>query len=152
MSDFTSSSDIGGRALEPSRPSGVSGPAAVAVFVLDDHPAVVDAIVAVIEATPGLTLAGTASNGAEALALLAELTHLQPQPVLLADVHLHDDSGVTVGRSYIEQLGGSVVLTSARSRESLPADWRSSGASTFLPKHDISSEALLEHARRAADR
>jgi CheY-like chemotaxis protein len=120
MSDFTSSSDIGGRALEPSRPSGVSGPAAVAVFVLDDHPAVVDAIVAVIEATPGLTLAGTASNGAEALALLAELTHLQPQPVLLADVHLHDESGVTVGTVSREPACGLAIEW----RVDLPAEAR----------------------------
>ena len=143
----------GGRAEGPSRPAGVLDHDPIPVFVLDDHPSVVASVAAVITATPGLIVAGTATSVPEADEELTRLAGLPIAPVLLTDVFLGAGSGIEVTRRYVRQHGGAAVLMSARSLDHLPLDWQTSGASSFLPKDAISSATLLEALGEArADR
>ncbi|GEM_PF-5506942 len=121
------------------RPAGVGPEAELPVFVVDDHQVVLDAVAAVIMATPGLTLAGTAVSGSDALRRIATLAGT---PVLLVDVNLGRDDGVEVARRYVVEHGGAAVLMSARSETDLPAEWSRGGAAAFVPKDQIGSGRL----------
>ena len=79
------------------RPAGVQAAALsdLSVFVVDDHQVVLDAVAAVIEATPGLSVAGTSMSGSDALSQVADRADT---PVLLVDVNLGEEDGVEIVR------------------------------------------------------
>ena len=137
------------------RPAGVQAAAVsdLSVFVVDDHQVVLDAVAAVIEATPGLAVAGSSMSGTEALAQLEARTDT---PVLLVDVNLGEEDGVEIARRYVTEQHGTAVLMSARREIDLPGDWRSAGASAFVPKDQIGSgrlrSALIAAAQSAGAR
>src|SRR5262245_37683536 len=65
-------------------------PGTIRVGVVDDHPSILAAIAAAIEAEPDLTLAGTGRSLDDAVALLAR------SDVLLCDVQLEGSDGLRV--------------------------------------------------------
>lgn len=110
------------------------------VLVVDDHPAFVRTVEAVIAATDGFSLAGVATNAAEALVSMADHPELD---LVLVDVHLPDLSGIEVARRHAARGGSSVVvLMSSDELAALPADALDVGVAGFLPKEKLTTAAL----------
>jgi DNA-binding NarL/FixJ family response regulator len=108
------------------------------VLIVDDHEPFRAAARAVLEAG-GFDVVGEAADGAEALAGVADL---RPDVVLL-DIQLPDVDGFSVAR----QLGGeasapAIVLTSSRSASSLRRRLAANPAWSFIPKSELSGQAL----------
>ncbi|MBV8295659.1 MAG: response regulator transcription factor [Acidimicrobiia bacterium] len=66
----------------------------IGLLIVDDHPVVCEGFSQMFEYVDGIDVVGTAANGREAM---ARIDMLVPDIVLL-DLHLPDDSGVTVAR------------------------------------------------------
>jgi len=107
------------------------------VLVVDDHPGFRASARRLLE-LDGLQVVGEAVDGRSALRLARELA---PQVVLL-DIGLPDLSGFEVA----ERLGGAaarVVFVSSRGSGDLGRRVEASGALGFIPKDELSGEAVL---------
>jgi DNA-binding NarL/FixJ family response regulator len=106
-------------------------------IVVDDHAAFRASARRLLELS-GYEVIGEAGDGASGLALAHQL---EPQLVLL-DVALPDMSGFDVADALA---GGpaAVVLVSSRAPADLGRRARRSGALGFIPKDQLSEEALL---------
>lgn len=62
----------------------------IRILLVDDHPVVLDGLVAILETQDDLEVVGTASGGAQALQLIAQLT----PDVVLTDLEMPDVDGV----------------------------------------------------------
>ena len=116
----------------------VSMVAAKTVLIVDDHPAFRTAARAVLEAA-GFDVVGEAADGARALEAVRVL---RPEIVLL-DVQLPDVDGFTIAERFsADGATPTIVLTSSRSIASLR--WRLDSHPTwsFIPKNELSGEAL----------
>jgi DNA-binding NarL/FixJ family response regulator len=110
------------------------------VLIVDDHPSFRLTARALLEAE-GFHVVGEAPDGASALAAAAEL---RPDVVLL-DVQLPDIDGFEVAsRLCSNGHRPSVVLTSSRDGSDFGALVTRSGARGFVPKAELSGEALAE--------
>jgi DNA-binding NarL/FixJ family response regulator len=109
------------------------------VLIVDDHTGFRRFAKRLLEAG-GLTVIGEAHDGASALEAAAAL---DPDIVLL-DVQLPDRSGFDVAR---ELPGRTVVLTSSHDFEDLRTRLERTPARGFIPKDDLTAEALLEVVR-----
>ena len=112
------------------------------VLIVDDHAAFRSAARALLEAG-GFDVVGEAGDGASAVAAARAL---RPAIVLL-DVQLPDVDGFAVA----ERLAGdgaspSVVLTSSRSVASLRWRLAANPSWSFIPKSELSAEALAAAA------
>jgi len=117
----------------------------VRVLVIDDQAIVLRALRDLIAASPGFTLVGQATSGAEGLALA---TQLAPDLVLL-DVRMPGMDGMeTAGRLLASNVDAAVVLISL---EPLPDAERAleSGVTAFLRKQELSVSALAKVWRKA---
>jgi DNA-binding NarL/FixJ family response regulator len=106
------------------------------VLIVDDHAGFRAAARALLEAG-GFDVVGEAADGASAV---AAATALRPAVILL-DVHLPDVDGFAVA----EQLpldGPAIVLTSSRSVTSFRRRLAANPAWRFIPKSELSGEAL----------
>jgi DNA-binding NarL/FixJ family response regulator len=119
------------------------GPAAYAhqngrvpsVLIVDDHTGFRSRARRLLEAE-GWRVVGEAADGAEALRAVADL---EPEVVLL-DVHLPDTNGLAIAG---ELRGGpAVVLTSSRDASDFADRLAGTGACGFVPKAELSGEAL----------
>jgi DNA-binding NarL/FixJ family response regulator len=109
------------------------------VLIVDDHPAYRRAARAVLEAE-GFVVVGEAADGEEALRVAAEL---EPSLVLL-DVQLPGISGFDVAAQLTADPGGpAVVLVSSRDAAEYGSLIEESGALGFVPKDEISGDALI---------
>lgn len=111
------------------------------VLIVDDHPSFRASARRMLEAS-GYAVVGEAADGAAAIAAAGELG---PDLVLL-DVQLPDLSGFEVAER-LAALGGAgpeVVLTSSRDRAEYGDEVEASPARGFIPKSDLSGEALAE--------
>ena len=108
-------------------------------LVVDDNRSFLDAARAVLE-REGLTIAGVASTGAEAL---QETRALRPDVVLL-DISLGDESGFDVARSLAEESpdGATVILISTHSEADFADLIAESPAAGFVPKSELSAGAI----------
>ena len=70
----------------------------IRVALIDDHPALVAGLTAVLRAEPGIVPVGTAADGAEAEHLLYQT---QPDLVLL-DYHLPSGDGLQLCQRFLE--------------------------------------------------
>lgn len=121
-------------------------------LIVDDSPSFLEAARALLE-REGLTIAGVASNGAEAL---RKAESLRPD-VILVDISLGDESGLDVARRLHEdeQAGGAtVILISTHS----PADFGDligeCPNAGFIPKAELSADAIrtiFESSRNQAE-
>ena len=108
------------------------------VLIVDDHPSFRASARRLLE-SEGFEVVAEADSGAEALRA-AEAWH--PELVLL-DVHLPDIQGFDVAERL--QMNGSspaVVLTSSHEASDFGPLVERSGARGFIPKSDLSGEAL----------
>jgi len=106
-------------------------------LVVDDSPSFLDAARVLLE-REGLTIAGVASTGAEAL---RKAEALQPDVILL-DISLRDESGFDVARQLVEDSRVAVILISTHSRTDFADLVAESPAAGFVPKSDLSASAI----------
>lgn len=113
------------------------------VLIVDDHEPFRRSIRMLLE-VEGFDVVGEAEDGASALELAKRL---RPQLVLL-DVALPDTNGFEVAKQLV---GGpsKVVLTSSRAQRDLGRRVVSSGAVGFVPKDQLSGEALVTLLERS---
>ena len=110
------------------------------VLVVDDHPGFRSCARRMLE-REGYDVVAEAEDGLSAVALAGEL---QPQ-LALVDVYLPDIDGFEVA-SRLAELDGApaVVLISSRDRAELDPLVPASAARGFVPKDELSKEALEE--------
>jgi DNA-binding NarL/FixJ family response regulator len=108
------------------------------VLIVDDHPSFRGMARALLE-SEGFTVVGEAEDGATAIARYREL---RPDIVLL-DVQLPDTDGFAVATELTSN-GSSpdIVLTSSRDASDFGPLIAESGARGFVPKAEISAEAI----------
>jgi DNA-binding NarL/FixJ family response regulator len=109
-------------------------------LIVDDSSSFLEAAQALLE-REGLSVAGVASSGAEALRRAAEL---RPDVVLL-DISLGKDSGFEIARSLVgnaENGGSMVILISTHAEADFVDLIAASPAIGFLPKSELSADAI----------
>lgn len=122
----------------------------ITVAVVDDQPLLVSAFVALVDAQPDMTVVGRGANGAEAVALAAELA----PDVLLMDIRMPVLDGVAATRRIVEAGATTRVLVlTTFNVDDLVTGALAAGARGFLLK-DAEPEAVLDgiravHAGRA---
>ena len=108
------------------------------VLIVDDHPSFRASARAILEAE-GFEVAGEAEDGEAAIAAAGRL---HPDVVLL-DVQLPDIDGFEVTRRLIADDGKTcVVLVSSRDGDDFGPLVESCGACGFVPKGELSGEAV----------
>jgi DNA-binding NarL/FixJ family response regulator len=120
----------------------MSEPASAAVtitcFVADDHPAVVQAVVDVLEAA-GIEVTGTARDGEEA----AKLIEADPPEVALLDLRMPRLSGIEVARRLTRsELHTAVILYTAFGDRALLIEALDAGARGFVLKEAPLAEVV----------
>ena len=124
------------------------GSLAIRVLLVDDHPAILDALGAGIRAAPDLALAGTARSLPEALALL-EGSRAAAVDVVVSDVQL---AGEAEGLRLLERIGPdgpAVLLLSSFDQAPLIRTAFERGAAGYLIKTSEVAE-ILEAIRAVA--
>jgi DNA-binding NarL/FixJ family response regulator len=113
-------------------------PMARTILIVDDHPSFRASARRLLEAD-GYEVIGEAQDGRSALEAVRDL---QPEIVLL-DVQLPDIDGFEVAAALTNGGGGpAVVMTSSRDAEDVVSCLGASGARGFVPKSELSGEAL----------
>lgn len=109
------------------------------VLIVDDHPSFRASARRMLEAG-GYEVVGEAEDGGGALTAARQL---RPQLVLL-DVRLPDLDGFEVTRRLLQASGPSpqIVLVSSHDSSDLGEAVGASGASGFVPKSELSAEAI----------
>jgi DNA-binding NarL/FixJ family response regulator len=108
------------------------------VLIVDDHPSFRASARRLLEAD-GWDVIGEAGDAAGAI---AAARRLRPSLVLL-DVNLPDGDGYEVASALTAgEAPPAVVLTSTHESADIEPLARASGARGFVPKHELSSEAL----------
>lgn len=115
------------------------------MFVVDDTSWFRAAAAAVIAATVGFELIGSASSAAEAERILTD-PEMSPALVLM-DVDLGDGSGIEL-TARLTRLRPElrIVLMSTTALTDLPADVERCGAIGFVPKIDLTPAMLRGHS------
>ena len=110
----------------------------ITCFVADDHPAVVQAVVDVLE-TAGIHVTGTARDGEEA----AQLIEAEPPGVALLDLRMPRLSGIDVARRLARsELETSVILYTAFGDRALLIEALDAGARGFVLKEAPLAEVV----------
>ena len=114
-------------------------PMSKTVLIVDDHPSFRGMARALLE-SEGFVVVGEAADGTSAL---EQARTLRPDIVLL-DVQLPDFDGFEVASRLTAMNGTSpdIVLTSSRDAGEFGSLVKDSGARGFVPKADISAEAI----------
>lgn len=114
--------------------------AEVRVLVVDDSPTFLTVVVRLLE-RDGLTVVGTATSSAEAL---ARADDLHPE-VALIDVHLGSESGLDLARRMVgddRPRATPVILMSTHSEEELAPLVRQGPALGFVTKQALSGSEI----------
>ncbi|MBX9740704.1 MAG: response regulator transcription factor [Beijerinckiaceae bacterium] len=111
----------------------------IRVVHIDDHPVVLAGIAALVERAPGLALSGQATNGADALALVAET---QPDVVII-DLSLPGLSGLDLAQQLTDAHAGVrlIALTVHESRAYVQPLLRA-GARGYVLKRSAAEDLL----------
>jgi two-component system, NarL family, nitrate/nitrite response regulator NarL len=110
-------------------------------LIVDDNATFLEASQALLQ-REGLVVAGVAMTGAEAL---AQAEALRPDVVLI-DVYLGDESGFDVARRLVDShaaCGVRVIMISTNAEADLHDMLVESPADGFLPKPELSAQAIL---------
>jgi DNA-binding NarL/FixJ family response regulator len=120
------------------KPREDAGHVTVSVLIVDDHSGFRARARRLLEAE-GYAVVGEAANGEQAVRAARALA---PDLVLL-DVNLPDTDGFAVAQELTGHAGApAVVLTSTRDAADVAELVRSSGARGFVPKAELSGDAL----------
>lgn len=109
-------------------------------LIVDDSSSFLEAAQALLE-REGLSVAGVASSGGEALSRAAEL---RPD-VVLVDISLGKESGFEVASRLVENSedgGSTVILISTHAEVDFADLIATSPAIGFLPKSELSADAI----------
>ena len=113
----------------------------VTVFIVDDHGGYRSVAAAVVGATPGFVLVGSAATTGEMLEALARLP--SSPDLLLLDVNLGAESGIDAARAVrTTHPATKVVLVSTLRLEELPPGFDSCGADGYLSKMQFGTTTL----------
>jgi two-component system, NarL family, nitrate/nitrite response regulator NarL len=116
------------------------------VVVVDDHPVYLDALSRALDAAPDLTLAGTASDGAEAIEVIERL---RPHVAVL-DIELPDRNGPAVAAELVQrQVPTRILFLSAHRDGATVYDALATGGFGYVTK-DASMRQIQEAVRRVA--
>ena len=108
------------------------------ILIVDDSPSYRRAARALLE-IEGFDVVGESTTGGDAL---ADWEHLRPDIVLL-DIGLPDIDGIAVAaRLTARPDGPAVVLVSSRDDSGFEQVFRRCGARGFIPKAELSGEAI----------
>jgi DNA-binding NarL/FixJ family response regulator len=117
---------------------GENHPMAITVLIVDDHPSFRASARRMLEAG-GYEVIGEAADGTSAIAAAREL---HPDLVLL-DIRLPDLDGFQVAeRLALNGWSPAIVLTSSRDRADFGNEVDASPADGFIPKSELSTEAI----------
>lgn len=109
----------------------------ISVFIVDDHPVVVEGLKAVIEKIEGHEVCGTAGNAVEAVNMLKSLM----VDVMLLDINLPDISGIELCKKIRKEFPGIKVLgISTFSDRSYISRMIANGAQGYLIKNASAEE------------
>jgi DNA-binding NarL/FixJ family response regulator len=114
----------------------------IRALIVDDNHSFLEAARELLE-REGLTVAGVALNGAEAV---QQAERLRPNLVLV-DISLGEESGIDLAQRLMEDGlvdGATVVLISTRSADEVVDLIAESPAAGFLPKAELSASAIRE--------
>ena len=117
----------------------------VRVLIVDDQEPFRRAMGAVVEATDGFVVVGTATTGEESLAAVGELA---PDLVLM-DVNLPGIDGIEATRRISADPGGPVVVLLSTYDED-QVDAAGCGATSYIPKAAFGPDRLAEAWRGAS--
>ena len=109
---------------------------AMRVLIVDDSKPFLDAATMLLE-REGLSVAGVASTGADAL---RQVESLQPD-VVLVDVFLGEESGLDIAPRLVGDKT-TVILISTYSAADFAGPIAESPATGFLPKQELSADAI----------
>jgi two-component system nitrate/nitrite response regulator NarL len=116
------------------------------VVVVDDHPVYLDALSRAVDAADDLSLAGTASDGTEAIELIARV---QPDVAVL-DIELPGRSGPAVAAELVQrQVPTRVLFLSAHRDGATVYDALATGGFGYVTK-DASMRQIQDAMRRVA--
>ena len=112
-------------------------------LIVDDNASFLQAAATLLE-RQGLTVAGVASNGADALRQAREL---RPD-VVIVDIALGGESGFDVARALAagEPSAPTVILVSTHSQTDFDDLIQETPAAGFIPKAELSAEAIRQLA------
>jgi DNA-binding NarL/FixJ family response regulator len=110
---------------------------ATTVLIVDDHPSFRASARAILE-SDGFDVIGEAVDGTSALAMLRAL---RPDVVVL-DVQLPDMTGFDICEECGDLDGTAIVLVSSRDAEDYAELIASCGARGFIPKADLTGQAV----------
>ncbi|MFW3168931.1 response regulator [Geodermatophilus sp. CPCC 206100] len=130
----------------------MTGAATIEVLVVDDHAVLRRGVIAFLEALEGVTIAGEAGDGQEALDRLGQMAVQGELPdVALMDLHMPGMDGISATSEIVRQFPAVkvVILTSFSETERLNAALEA-GASGYVLKD--AGPAELDTALRAAVR
>ena len=119
----------------------VPGEAEVRVLVVDDQEPYRRAMQAVVDATEGFTVVGSAASGEDSIEVARDL---RPQLVLM-DVNLPGIDGIEATRRILAEADGVrpvIVLLSTYDRDDV--DLVGSGAADYVPKGSFGPDRLAE--------
>jgi DNA-binding NarL/FixJ family response regulator len=112
------------------------------VLIVDDNRAFLEAARVLLE-RQGLSVVGVALTSAEAF---SQAEQLQPD-LILVDIMLGEESGFELARDLIgrdQASGASVILISTHAEADFADLIAESPAKGFLPKSELSADALLQ--------
>jgi DNA-binding NarL/FixJ family response regulator len=113
------------------------------VLIVDDHPSFRSTARILLE-SEGFDVVGEAVDGASAI----EAIHRLKPEVVLLDVQLPDMDGFAVARAVMTNgTKSAIVLTSSRDGADFGSLVSESGARGFVPKGELSGEAITELLR-----
>jgi len=116
--------------------------------IVDDNPVFIEVATRLLERGSGISIIGTASTIAEAIQRVDEL---RPD-VTLVDVDLGGESGFTLARELHRPNSHTrpkIILISAHSERDFANPIAASPALGFIPKADLSPEAIYDLFARA---
>ena len=105
--------------------------------IVDDSEPFIEAARVLLE-REGLSVAGTATTGADAL---AEVETVHPD-VVLVDIFLGDESGIALARRLVENGAPTVILISSHAEADVADLIATTPAAGFLTKAELSAAAI----------